>query len=61
MVCPELARSKDSRAYSYLPESVAAVPQRAAMTALMEQAGLAEARFKALIPGVCVLYTATKL
>lgn len=53
--------SKDSRAYSYLPESVAAVPQRAAMTALMEQAGLAEARFKALIPGVCVLYTATKL
>ena len=53
--------SKDSRAYSYLPESVAAVPQRAAMTAQMEQAGLAEARFKALIPGVCVLYTATKL
>ncbi|MDE6040502.1 MAG: bifunctional demethylmenaquinone methyltransferase/2-methoxy-6-polyprenyl-1,4-benzoquinol methylase UbiE [Muribaculaceae bacterium] len=53
--------SKDSRAYSYLPESVAAVPQRAAMTELMEQAGLAEARFKALIPGVCVLYTATKL
>ena len=53
--------SKDSRAYSYLPESVAAVPQRAAMTALMVQAGLAEARFKALIPGVCVLYTATKL
>ena len=53
--------SKDSRAYSYQPESVAAVPQRAAMTAQMEQAGLAEARFKALIPGVCVLYTATKL
>ncbi|MBD5177387.1 MAG: bifunctional demethylmenaquinone methyltransferase/2-methoxy-6-polyprenyl-1,4-benzoquinol methylase UbiE [Bacteroidales bacterium] len=52
--------SKDSRAYSYLPESIAAVPQREQMTALMEKAGLADAKFKSLFPGVCVLYTATK-
>lgn len=52
--------SKDARAYSYLPESIAAVPQRSRMTALMEQAGLADANFKSLFPGVCVLYTATK-
>ena len=53
--------SKDARAYSYLPESIAAVPQRADMTALMEAAGLADAHYKSLVPGVCVLYSATKL
>lgn len=52
--------SHDARAYSYLPESIAAVPQRGAMTALMESCGLSSARYKALVPGVCVLYTATK-
>lgn len=53
--------SHDSRAYSYLPESIAAVPQRGRMTDIMEQAGLAQATFRNLFPGVCVLYTATKI
>lgn len=52
--------SGDSRAYSYLPESIAAAPQRGDMTALMTEAGLAEASYKALSFGVCTLYTAKK-
>ncbi len=51
--------SKDPRAYSYLPESIAAVPQREEMTRLMEACGLTDARYKALFPGVCVLYSAS--
>lgn len=45
-IIPAVGRlvSKDPRAYSYLPESIAAVPQRAAMCALMEQAGFSGCR-----------------
>lgn len=50
----------DRSAYTYLPQSIAACPQRAAMTAIMAKAGLAEASFKSLFPGVCTLYTAIK-
>lgn len=50
----------DRRAYAYLPESIAAAPQRADMTALMEAAGLAGASFRSLTMGVCTLYTAFK-
>lgn len=52
--------SHDSRAYSYLPESIAAVPQGSEMTALMEQAGFEQATAKPLTFGVCTLYTAIK-
>lgn len=52
--------SRDRRAYSYLPESIAAVPQREAMTAIMTAAGFANARFRSLTLGVCTLYFATK-
>lgn len=52
--------SGDRRAYSYLPESIAAAPQRADMTRLMEEAGLRDAKFKTLTLGVCTLYTATR-
>ena len=52
--------SGDVRAYSYLPESIAAAPQRADMTALMAAAGFGEASFRALSFGVCTLYTAKK-
>lgn len=52
--------SHDPRAYSYLPESIAAVPQRQAMTDIMTAAGFADARFRSLTLGVCTLYFATK-
>lgn len=52
--------SKDVRAYSYLPESIAAVPQRAGMTALMEQAGFSDAAWRTLTFGTCAIYTARK-
>lgn len=52
--------SKDVRAYSYLPESIAAVAQGSHMTALMQQAGLTSATHRPLTLGVCTIYTATK-
>lgn len=50
--------SKDRRAYSYLPESIAAVPQGNDMLRLMEQAGFVKTSFRRLTFGVCTLYTA---
>lgn len=52
--------SSDSRAYSYLPESIAAVPQRSAMTSLMQQAGFTHAAYRSLTLGVCCIYIAKK-
>lgn len=52
--------SKDVRAYRYLPESIAAVPQREAMTRLMEQAGFCDAKFRSLTFGTCCIYTARR-
>lgn len=52
--------SHDSRAYSYLPESIAAVPQGEAMTRLMAEAGFERATARPLTFGVCTLYTAVK-
>lgn len=52
--------SKDSRAYSYLPESIAAVPQRGAMCDLMTAAGFTCASFRSLTFGVCTIYTALR-
>lgn len=52
--------SKDTRAYSYLPESIEAVPQRERMTALMEAAGFISAAFRPLTFGVCTIYTGVK-
>ncbi len=50
--------SHDNRAYSYLPESIAACPQRREMTALMEKAGFKEASYKSLTFGVITIYLA---
>ena len=50
--------SHDTRAYSYLPESIAACPQRGEMTAMMERAGFREATFKSLTMGVITIYIA---
>lgn len=61
-IVPAVGRliSRDSRAYSYLPESIAAVPQATAMTSLIEAAGLAKASFRPLTFGVCTIYLAEK-
>ena len=52
--------SRDSRAYSYLPQSVEACPQRGAMTQLMTNAGFQKAACKVLPPNVIAIYTASK-
>ena len=61
-VIPTVGRmvSKDVRAYSYLPESIAAVPQGNAMVTLMKEAGFSKARFMPLTFGVCTIYEAVK-
>lgn len=62
VVIPLMGRmlSHDSRAYSYLPESIAAVPAGNDMLALMRDAGFTDARFKRLTLGVCTIYTAIR-
>lgn len=52
--------SRDARAYSYLPESIAACPQRDTMTALITSAGFADAKWKTLTFGSVCYYTAAK-
>lgn len=51
--------SKDPRAYTYLPESIAACPQRADMTRLMTAAGFKSPSFRSLTLGVVTIYLAT--
>lgn len=62
IIIPALGRivSKDRRAYSYLPESIAAVPQGDVMLSLIRDAGFAETRFRRLTFGVCTIYTARR-
>lgn len=52
--------SGDSRAYSYLPESIAACPQRGSMTRKMEESGFRSASYRSLTFGVVTLYFARK-
>ena len=52
--------SGDSRAYSYLPESIAAAPQRQEMATLMERAGFAAPLWHQLTLGAVTFYTAIK-
>lgn len=61
-VIPTVGRlvSKDVRAYSYLPESIAAVPQGSDMTAIMLRAGFTTARAIPLTLGVCTIYEGVK-
>lgn len=51
--------SRDERAYTYLPESIAAVPQGQEMAALMRQAGFADVEVRPLTFGACTIYMAT--
>lgn len=52
--------SHDVRAYSYLPESIAAVPQGDAMLSLIRQAGFSATEHHPLTFGVCTIYLARK-
>lgn len=52
--------SKDVRAYSYLPESIAAVPQGEEMLGIMCEVGFKECRCRRLTFGVCSIYTGIK-
>ena len=52
--------SNDPRAYTYLPESIAAVAQGNDMLELMRGAGFDECSFTPLTFGVCTIYFATK-
>lgn len=61
-IIPAVGRmvSKDVRAYSYLPESIAAVPQGDDMLAIMREAGFTDTRHRPLTFGTCTIYTASK-
>ena len=61
-VMPVLGKllSKDNTAYSYLPETMDAVPQAERMQHIIEQAGFHNVSFKRLAFGMCILYTAEK-
>ncbi|MDE6022056.1 MAG: bifunctional demethylmenaquinone methyltransferase/2-methoxy-6-polyprenyl-1,4-benzoquinol methylase UbiE [Muribaculaceae bacterium] len=52
--------SHDVRAYSYLPESIAACPQREDMTRLMSNAGFSSPLYRSLTLGVVTIYLAKK-
>lgn len=61
-IIPAIGRfvSGDSRAYTYLPESIAAVAQGEAMLDIMRSVGFTDAQFKSYTFGTCTLYTARK-
>ena len=52
--------SGDSRAYSYLPESIAACPQGEEMAALLRSAGFGDVIWKAMTFGVVTFYIAKR-
>lgn len=52
--------SKDNRAYTYLPESVAAFPDGQEFVDLMQKVGYREAKCRPLLFGICSIYTARK-
>lgn len=52
--------SGDSRAYRYLPESIAAAPQRKAMAQIMKDCGFVRCRWRSLTMGVVTFYLAKK-
>jgi len=52
--------SKDSSAYTYLPESVSQFPERKEFIAELEKAGFKDSVYKPLTLGVASIYVATK-
>lgn len=61
-ITPLLGRlfSKDSRAYSYLPESVAAFPDGEAFTQLLDKVGFKTTKERRLTFGISAIYTGIK-
>lgn len=61
-VIPAIGRmvSRDDRAYTYLPESIAAVPQGADMCRLLTDAGFSRAQSIPLTFGACSIYVGYK-
>jgi len=59
-IIPNIGRmvSGDSRAYTYLPESIAAAPQREDLTDILRQAGFSLATWKSLTFGAVTIYLA---
>ena len=52
--------SKDTKAYKYLPDSIASFPQGEVLESAIKRAGFSEVKFRRLTGGVCTLYIATK-
>jgi len=52
--------SKDARAYTYLPESVAAFPDGKTFTGLMDKVGFKNTKSRPLAFGICSIYTGIK-
>ncbi len=52
--------SKDKQAYSYLPRSIAAVPQGEEMLAIFRQAGFTQTKCRTLTFGSCSIYLGVK-
>ncbi|WP_295674638.1 bifunctional demethylmenaquinone methyltransferase/2-methoxy-6-polyprenyl-1,4-benzoquinol methylase UbiE [uncultured Mucilaginibacter sp.] len=52
--------SKDARAYTYLPESVAAFPDGETFVALMDKTGFKNTKCRPLAFGICSIYTGIK-
>lgn len=61
-VMPLLGRlfSKDTKAYKYLPDSIAAFPQGEILQSALKRAGFSEVKFRRFTGGVCTFYLATK-
>lgn len=61
-ITPFLGRlfSKDNRAYTYLPESVAAFPDGSAFTALLDKVGFKHTKDRRLTFGISAIYTGIK-
>lgn len=52
--------SKDSSAYTYLPESVVAFPDGENFISLMEKVGFKNTKYRPLTFGICSIYTGVK-
>lgn len=62
IVMPIIGRfvSHDNHAYTYLPETMDAVPQAEKMVEIFQKAGLKNVSYKRLVFGMCILYSAEK-
>lgn len=61
-ITPGIGRifSKDSRAYTYLPESVASFPDGESFNSLMKKIGFKDTKYRSLTFGICSIYSGIK-